>query len=46
LCEKKGESNDNVDREMAENRETFANKLIMIGPTKTYDFGWINRSVC
>ena len=38
LYEKRGESNDNVGWEMAENRVGFANKLVMSNLTKTYAF--------
>jgi len=31
---------------MAENRDDFGIKLVMINPLKNYYFWWIDRSVC
>ena len=45
MRQKKGESNDSG-WEMAENRRTYANKLVMIGSAKNYDFPSVDRLVC
>jgi len=45
ICVKREEDARQCGCEQTENRGLFANKLVMIGPAKNCDFGWVDKSV-